>query len=294
MRSRVIDAHVHLYPPETNADPAGWAAARGEAHWSKLATRRRRSGRPVQTFPSLKELLASMDAANIERAVLQGWYWEDPRTCLEQNRFYRDCLRAHPDRIAACVSLHARMAEGQLEAELVWARDSGFRGVGELSPHSQGYGLDHPGLEAALSLAGEWGWPVVLHVSDPAGRGYPGRVETPLEDFLALAGNFPKTAFVLAHWGGLLALRPGAGRHRNLYYDTAASPLLYEPTVWRRIADAAGADRILFGSDFPLNVFPGLEAEPGWDRLLAEARSAGLPPGELAAVLGGNAERWFG
>jgi len=26
---RVIDSHVHLYPPELNRDPAGWAAAQG-------------------------------------------------------------------------------------------------------------------------------------------------------------------------------------------------------------------------------------------------------------------------
>lgn len=294
MGQRVIDAHVHLYPPETNRDPARWAAARGESHWSALANRRRRDGRPVQTFPTLEELLAEMDAAGIERVVLQGWYWEDPRTCVDQNRFYADCLRLHPDRISACLSLHAAMAEGQLEAEMARGREAGFRGVGELSPHSQHYPVDHPGLEAALSLAGEWGWPVVLHVSDPGGREYPGRVETPLDDFLRLAENFPHTQLVLAHWGGLLALRPGVARHRNLYYDTAASPLLYEPTVWGRMVDAAGADRVLFGSDFPLNLFPGLEERPGWGRVLAEARSAGLGADGLDAVLAGNAARWFG
>jgi predicted TIM-barrel fold metal-dependent hydrolase len=144
-----------------------------------------------------------------------------------------------------------------------------------------------------LSLAGEWGWPVVLHVSDPEGPDYPGRVETPLDDFLRLAENFPRTNLILAHWGGLIALRPGTARHRNLFYDTAASPLLYEPTVWSRIVEAAGPERVLFGSDFPLNLFPRLEAGPGWDRLLAEARSAGLAAGPLAAVLAGNAARWF-
>lgn len=291
--NRVIDAHVHLYPPEANADPARWAAEHGERHWSTLATRRRKNGKPVQGFPSLRELIDEMDDAGVERVVLQGWYWQDPRTCVDQNRFFAECLRVHADRLSACVSLHAAMAEGQLEDEMARARDAGFRGVGELSPHSQGYSVDHPGFEAALSLAGDWAWPVVLHVSDPDGRAYPGRVDTPLEEFLRLAENFPHTAFILAHWGGLLALRPGVARHRNLYYDTAASPLLYEPSVWRRIADAAGPDRILFGSDFPLNLFPGLEENPGWERLLAEAHSAGLGDEALAAVLGGNAARWF-
>ena len=45
----------------------------------------------------------------------------------------------------------------------------------------------------------------------PTGRPYPGRVATPLEDFLGLAGRFPRVRFILAHWGGQLPLRlPGA------------------------------------------------------------------------------------
>ena len=66
----LIDAHVHLYPAAVDRDPAGWAEARGERHWAVLCTRRRRSGQPVQTLPTPAMLLAVMDAAAIERAVL--------------------------------------------------------------------------------------------------------------------------------------------------------------------------------------------------------------------------------
>jgi predicted TIM-barrel fold metal-dependent hydrolase len=284
---RAIDGHVHLYPPEVNRDPVAWAAAHGESHWATLCTRRR-DGRPVQAFPAPAVLLAAMDAADVERAILLGWYWEAPASCARQNRFYAACLREHPDRFSAFAALHPAAGQPEVEAELRRARDEGFCGLGELSPHTQGYGWDNPVLGAALGLAAEWGWPVNLHAADPEGRPYPGRVPTPLEDFLALAQRYPAVSFVLAHWGGLLPVRrPEEAVPGNIHYDTAASPLLYAPEVWNRMLAAVGADRVIFGSDFPLNLYPRLDLEPNLARFAAEARQA-LPGPALAAVLREN------
>ena len=68
---------------------------------------------------------------------------------------------------------------------------------------------------------------------------------------------------------------PEARELANLYYDTAASPLLYERDIWGRFAAALPPGRVLFGSDYPLNVYPQLGAEPEMTRLIAEARQAG-------------------
>ena len=53
---------------------------------------------------------------------------------------------------------------------------------------------------------------------------------------------------------------------QNVYYDTAASPLLYDQRVYRAVADCVGAERILFGSDYPLRVFPREQKEPDFVR----------------------------
>jgi len=284
---RAIDGHVHLYPPEVNRDPAGWAAANGEGHWAVLCTRRR-AGRPVQGFPGLPDLLAAMDAAGVGQAVLLGWYWETPAACARQNRFYADCIRRHPDRLAGFATFHPAAGEAAVTAELRRAREEGLAGLGELSPHAQGYAGDDPVLAAALALAAGWRWPVNLHVDDPDGRDYPGRIRTPPGDFLALAARFPAVTFILAHWGGLLPLRaPAAGLPANLRYDTAASPLLYGPEIWGRMVAAAGADRVIFGSDYPLALYPRIDPEPEIARLAAEARAA-LPEAARAAVLRDN------
>jgi hypothetical protein len=164
--------------------------------------------------------------------------------------------------------------------------------VGELSPHAQGYAVDDPVFGAALALAGRLRLPVNLHVTDPEGGHYPGRVETPLSDFVRLARAFPKTTFILAHWGGLLPLRAAkALALPNVYYDTAASPLLYREEIWRRFLATVPMERVLFGSDFPLNVYPRMDAEPNLARLVAEAHRAGLTAEQVGAVMRDNAAR---
>ncbi len=290
--SGIIDSHVHLYPEAINHDPAGWAAAHGEPQWATLCTRRRKDGRAVQGFPSVGELLAELDRAGVERAVLLGWYWERAENCAVQNRFFAECVRAHPERLSAFATVQPAAGAAEAVRELRRARDEGFCGIGELSPHAQGYAMDGPELGAVLAAAAEWAWPVNLHVTDARGRAYPGRVETPRGDFAKLAAAWPTVMFILAHWGGGEPLRNDTGAFfDNVYYDTAASPLMYGAEVWGRFVGECGAVRVLFGSDYPLNNFPRHEAEPEMRRMLAEAEGAELSAEELAAVLGGNARR---
>lgn len=285
---RIIDAHVHLYPPEVNADPAGWSAAHREPHWAELSTRRRRDGRPVQGFPSLAELLRTLDAAGIERAVLQGWYWENHDSCVRQNRFYAECVRAHPDRLAAFATLHPASGAAALD-EVRRAHGEGLRGLGELSPHSQHFAPDDPGWGAVLALAADLRLPVNLHVTDPLSRPYPGRVETPLADFARLARAHPRVTFILAHWGGGLPLT----ELPNVLVDTAASPLLYGTDVWSRIGREVPADRVLFGSDCPLELYPRSQPGAGLTPLVEEAR-AQVPDAARAALFAGNIRRLLG
>ncbi|RRJ98342.1 amidohydrolase [Opitutaceae bacterium TAV3] len=288
-----IDAHVHLYPDEINRDPAAWAAAQGERHWAVLCTRRRRTpgGVPVQDFPSTDELLRAMDAAGVEHAVLQGWYWENIPNCAMHNRFYAGCVRRHPDRFTAFATIHPGAGVEAVVAELRRARDEGLQGLGELSPYSQYIPpslpppppppsiLAHPALEAALELAAAWGWPVNLHVTDPQGRPYPGRVDTPLAEIGEMARRFPATKFVLAHWAGGLDVR----ELRNVWLDTAAAPLTHGDEAWRMIGRTCRAEQVIFGSDFPLRLQPARPAAEGLAAFAGGLEQAGAPAGVRSA-----------
>jgi predicted TIM-barrel fold metal-dependent hydrolase len=125
-------------------------------------------------------------------------------------------------------------------------------------------------------------------VTEPQGNSYPGKVETPLGDFVRVAREFPKTKFVLAHWGARLPLDSALGVEAracdNLYYDTAASPLTYASEVFREMIGVVGAARVLYGSDHPLNLYPKKSDTPQMGALLAEMRSVGLSETELSAI----------
>jgi len=291
----VIDSHVHLYPEEINRAPAAWAESNGEQPWARMCARRRKDGRPVQGFPSVDQLLRTMDRAGVERAVLLGWYWLRAENCTLQNRFFSDLVRRHPDRLSAFATVQPAEGADQAVAELCRAREEGLCGIGELSPHAQAYAMDGAEFAAVLSCAAQFNWPVNLHVTDARGPIYPGRIETPREEFILLARAWPNVTFVLAHWGGGEPLSDAnTAEFERVFYDTAASPLLYDAKVWRRFINKVGADRVWFGSDFPLNNYPASEAEPEMARLLAEVQAAGLSVAEKEAIFCVNAARGIG
>jgi hypothetical protein len=154
-------------------------------------------------------------------------------------------------------------------------------------PHLQGYSLADeqvmaPVAEAATAL----GLVLLTHASEPVGHAYPGKGDVTPQTILALAERWPELTIVAAHWGGGLPfyeLMPEvAAAARNVYYDTAASPLLYRMDVYQTVVGIVGPQRVLFGTDYPL-----LQQRPFLRRL----RAAGLPEDALAQILRANAMR---
>jgi predicted TIM-barrel fold metal-dependent hydrolase len=288
-----VDCHVHLFSDAAAANPQGWAASRGEERWARMVTPRP-DGRQVQGWAGVEQMLRDMDASGIERAILQGWYWETPATCDEHNCLMAEAIAAHPDRLSAAATFHPAGGEAAIRS-IRRARDAGFVGMGELCPEAQGYAHEDPVFERALGLANEWRWPVTLHVTEPAGRDYPGRVETPLMKIIELVGSHPEVRFVLAHWGGLLPffeMNAAVARSlANAVYDTAASPLIYGAGIARAVASAIGSGRIIFGSDYP--ILPRGGAVLTFEPFLSVVREGGLTPSELEAVLGGTARALY-
>ncbi len=118
---------------------------------------------------------------------------------------------------------------------------------------------------------------------------YPGKGKVTPDTLYPLFSNFPDLSVVCAHWGGGLPfynLMPDVKRSlASVYFDNAASPLLYDPAVYRHVIGLVGAERVLFGTDHPL---------VSYHRALAEVEGLGLPGAQQALMLGGNARRLFG
>ena len=71
----------------------------------------------------------------------------------------------------------------------------------------------------------------------------------------------------------------------NVYFDSAASPFLYTPEVYQQVIKLVGADKVLFGSDYPLLT---------QRRLLNEIDTLDLADETKNLVLSGNALRLLG
>ena len=71
---------------------------------------------------------------------------------------------------------------------------------------------------------------------------------------------------------------------QNVYFDTAASPYLYDAAVYRIAVELIGAGKVLFGTDFPL--LPPT-------RYFREMNQAGISAAEIDQIGGLNAKALF-
>lgn len=286
----IVDSHIHLYPPHVSLDPAAWARERNETYW--LSCVAPQQGTSLQAWKSVSELLRDMDAAKVEKAVVLAWYWQNHDTCKENLDWQLRWIRDYPDRLLAFAPFNPKGGQASLDL-LKLAFEAGCKGIGELNPPAQGYPYEDPTLSAALDLAASYGGAVNFHLTDPATHDYPGKIETPYLELLSLAKQHPKTQFIFAHLGGCGALRQSSPPPANVYFDTAACPLLYKTPVYRDFCDQVGSDRILFGTDYPLRVFPRDPNSPDFETPLSELRRSGLDAKQLHHLTSANAARLF-
>lgn len=284
----IIDAHTHIFSPAVIADRTRYAAR--DPFFGRLY-----NGTAARMIGA-EELVARMDAAGIDRAVLTGWCWQEHAVCVEQNTWTMEVVRRYPGRLAALAAIQPKAGAAAL-AELERCMAGGMAGLGELNADGQGFSLDDADLISLARRAAELGGVMLLHTNEPVGHDYPGKGSLPLSDVYRYIKAVPELRLVLAHWGGGLPfyelMREVRRAAANVYYDSAASPLLYTPEVFRTVVDLVGADKVLFGTDFPLILYPKRQPEPDYAPILEEIRGAGLSADETAKVMGGNVQRVF-
>ena len=275
----IVDWHTHLLPAsfrERRDEIAG-----RDATFAALFSE---GGR----MTTAEELVAAMDEDGVDVSVALGYGWCDLAVAREANDCLLDAASRFPRRIIAFCAVHPAWGDDALR-EIERCADAGARGIGELHPTSQGVDLaSGASVEPIAQSAVARGLPIVVHGSEPVGHAYAGKGGTTPDQLLAAALRFPDVTWVFAHWGGGLpfyALMPEVREAlANAYFDSAASPFLYDADVFSVASRAAGAERILFGSDYPL-----LRA----GRVIAQARDT-LDARDAQAVLGGNAARLLG
>ncbi len=273
----IIDFHVHIFPPEIVRQREAWFNREPYFAWLY--------GRRSARLATAEDLVDALDRAGVRAAVAMNFGWSDPELCRRTNDYLLDATRRFPGRIYPCVMVPFTDPDGAV-AELERAVRAGAVGLGEVMPDGQGLDLDHPeGLGPVLNAAAGLGLFVAVHASEPVGHSYPGKGTVWPHRLERLYGRFPEVRFVFAHLGGGLpfyGLMPEVkAAFRNVWFDTAALPFLYEPSAVKAVLEIVGPDRLLFGTDFPLI---------SYGRMFDYLSRAGVSPaGESPA-----AEKFFG
>jgi predicted TIM-barrel fold metal-dependent hydrolase len=272
----IIDFHTHIFAPRINENRGNYIdrdpcfAALYSNKKAKLAT--------------AEELIESMDRDGVDISVVVNIGWSSHELCVETNDYILESVSRYPDRLVGFCAVQPNSTNETLK-EVERCVKGGAKGIGELRPDTQQIDLNDekvtgPFAEALLkhSLI------LLVHASEPAGHQYPGKGTVTPETLYPFIATYPDITVVCAHWGGGLPfyeLMPEVRKAlKNTYYDTAASPFLYSPRIYRQISRLVGAEKILFGSDYPL-----LSQE----RLIKEIRASDLSEDEKGLVLSENA-----
>ena len=274
----IIDAHTHIFPKNIREN-------REHLFPSESAFKLLYSP-PESRLSGARAIIDTMDEQGIDRAVIFGFPWKKADTYKMHNDYILEAVAGFPERLIGFGCFDPLSDEAVSEADRCIA--SGLSGIGELAFYQSEMTeevLAH--LAPMMGMLLEKGLPVLFHTNEPIGHMYPGKADMTLRQIDGLVKTFPENTIILAHWGGGILfyhlLKKEIKAHlKNVYFDTAASPFLYDPTVYRVATEILGPGKVLFGSDYPL-----LNPE----RYFSEIENVGLSSDDIKGICGLNAAR---
>ena len=222
MGQKIIDIHAHPF--------LTLGQNSGKAHYSALKT------------PA--DFLAGMDRAGIGvfcGSVIVRTDAVDFVLLQTLNRSALELKKIYGERYTPGFHIHPSYGEESLE-ELMFMRENGVRLIGELVPYMHGYTryMQDDG-DKIFELAQELGMVLSVH-------------PTSYEDIDELTAAFPRLTVILAHPGEKPLCLDNIRlmqKHPNLYLDICGTGL-FRDGLLRFLIDETGADRILFGTDYPI------------------------------------------
>ena len=271
----IIDCHTHIFPDEVRRDRAKYAQkdlAFGEIYRDEKAK-----------MVGVEELIGSMDEAGVDKAVVCGFPWMEGALCAAGNDYILEGMLRFPERIIGFGCIQPNDGDEAVE-EVERCISLGMKGIGELASYLPDLPLyDIDSMRPICEILEKADLPLMLHSTEMVGHPYPGKGNTTLKFIYDFIRDFPGLRIILAHWGGgffFYELMPEVAKAaERTWYDTAASPFLYRREIYPVAVTIVGADKILFGSDYPL-------LRPG--RYIEEMENSGLGEEERRKILGQN------
>lgn len=277
----IIDGHTHIFPRRVFQNR--------ESFCQKDPAFRKIYGNGKAQMIGPEPLVAEMEDAGVDMAVVCGFPWQSHDLCLMGNDAILDAVERFPDRLVGFGSVCLDEPERAMQ-EIDRFVAAGLRGVGEMGFYTRGMTSNDIELMKPIGQAiRDLGIPLLFHVTETVGHSYPGKGDTDLREIYRFVASFNGLTIILAHWGGGLIfyeMMPSVAQlTQRVYYDTAASPFLYRQDIYHVAHQIVGPERILFGSDYPL-----IKQK----RYLNEIMDAGLDEGPVTRILGENMRSLLG
>ena len=274
----IIDFHTHVFSPQIKKKRNKYIER--DPCFAILYSN------PKSKMATADELIASMDKAGVDISVIANYGWTTHELCVETNDYIIESVSRYPQRLVGFCAVQPQSPKAAI-AEIERCAQAGMRGIGEMRPDMQPFDLgDEVVMEPLVGVLRQHQLILLTHASEPVGHDYTGKGAVTPDILYPFITHFPDLTIVCAHWGGGLpfyALMPEVKKAMsNVFFDTAASPLLYTPQVYNQVIQLVGADKILFGSDYPLLT---------QSRLLEEIKALGLPEETESLIVSGNAQR---
>ena len=225
----IIDIHAHIYPERIAA----------------MAVKKISEFYSVEMNYSGKtdELISQAQEAGITKSVCHS-VATSARQVTRINDFISEKVSQHPDRLIGMGSMHPDFEKPEEEIERCISL--GLKGI-KLHPDTQMFNLDDermfPFYEAVSGKL-----PLIIHCGD-----YRYSYSHP-ERLAKILDMFPKLTVIAAHFGGwmLYDLALEYLKNKRCYLDTSSAISYIGKDRARELIRAYGAERILFGTDYPM------------------------------------------
>lgn len=259
----IVDCHMHVWPDRI----------------AQAMQAQRPAGMPLRFDGTLSGLLRTMDEAGIDKGLALG-VGIKASTVARTNEFIGSVPR---DRLVPMGTVHPELS---VDENVTSLKDNGIVGV-KLHPLFQNLSLDDPRVHDILAALAQEGMPVVTHVG--AGEDEAANQRGAPKLLRQLADALPDLTLIACHYGGYHRLDE-AEEHvvgSRVTLETSWPPTMAELDPERVVAIIRrhGADRVVYGSDWPM-------ADPSAE--MAAIRALPLTPEEIDGILGDNLARLLG
>jgi uncharacterized protein len=250
-----IDSHVHVQP---------WRMMK-PAIVERMKQHRKDMDIILKVMDSSSEFLKHMDSEGVEAAALINYVSPHIMGFTDEvNEFISDFCKENPKRLIPFGSINPQIKNGQESRIDELLGKLKIRGIKIHPSHQTVYPNDYLNGNESLShlykKCENEGIPIMFHTGTSIFVGARNRYADPIyvDD---VAVDFPRLKIILAHGGRPLWMETCmflVRRFSNVMIDVSSIPPAKVLEYFPRLADIA--DSVLFGTDWPAPMVPGMRA----------------------------------